>query len=550
MKVACRCVLFFLLLASFGNDPAAAQGPDVSTTFRSSRPEYEQLFRLIRTTLSRDHVEFRGKTGPVSGFAAGTSYPQIWLRDAATIIPASRLFYPAPPIVSWIEEHLAFQRPDGSLEDWIDANGKADKNTTETDQEASAVLASAQAASLVGPDWLGKAVAGVPLIERLDRALRFVLRVRFDGERGLVTGAHTADWGDVDMGEADQRAIYADSKTNWTCDIYDQAIVYGAGRALAKLWESRGSPQKALFWRESTARLRENADKVLWQEERGYYRVHVHLGGLKHDFDEDVIFPMGGNAEAVLQGLASPEKARRIFETALKRQAEFKLPAVSGSLLPPYPKGFFKHPALDDPYEYQNGGLWDWFGAKLVYGMFENGHSGAAREKLLELARKDIANKGLYEWDAPDGSGRGSPFFAGSAGSLAKALVEGYFGVRLARGSLDLTPRLGEDMAKASIRIPAAGVYAAFEYRWDPKTTQILYRYESDIPNPGTVKVTLPAPLAALTVGAAPSALAVTLDGRPVEFTVETVSRDVVVGIRTDFRPHTLLIEKSPRSPL
>jgi hypothetical protein len=524
---------------------APGQGPEVSTTFRSSVSEFEQLFHLIRATLSRDRVEFPGKTGPVAGFAAGTSYPQIWLRDAATIIPASRLFYPAPYLVSWIEEHLAFQRPDGSLEDWIDASGKADKNTTETDQEASAVLGAAQAVRILGLEWPGKNIRGVSILERLDRALRFVLSARFDKTQGLVTGAHTADWGDVDMEDADQKAIYTDAKTNWTVDIYDQAIVYGAGRALAELWDGRGAPDKVRFWRDASEKLRENADRILWQEDRGYYRVHVHLGDLKHDFNEDAMFPMGGNAEAILGGLASPEKARRIIDTALARQAEFKMPTLSAVLLPPYPKGVFKHPAVDEPFEYQNGGLWDWFGAKLVYAMFENGFSDVAREKLLEIARKNIANKGLYEWDAPDGSGRGSPSYAGSAGSLAKALFEGYFGVKLSPAGLELAPRLGEHSARANVRIPAAGVYAAFEYRWDPKAGRILYRYESNVPKEGVVRVTLPAPLAAQAVGADSSVLEVSLDGRPVEFSIGSIRRDIVVSVRTDFRPHTLLIERA-----
>ena len=124
-------------------------------------------------------------------------------------------------------------------------------------------------------------------------------------------------------------------------------------------------------------------------------------------------------------------KRSRIIEQALSRQKEFGVSTISGSLLPPYPKGFFKHPALDEPYEYQNGGQWDWFGGRLVLAMFESGFSREAREKLIEIARKNIANGGFYEWDTKDGAGRGSDFYSGSAGSLARALIEGYLGVRI-----------------------------------------------------------------------------------------------------------------------
>jgi len=529
------------LLAASARDPSGlAAGREIPTTIRTSVPEFKGLLGLIRGTLSHDKVEFAGKTGVVAGFAAGTSYPQIWLRDAATVIPASKYFYPAPYLVSWLEEHLALQRPDGSLFDWFNFEGKVDKNTTETDQEASAVLAAAQAARIVEPGWLDRKIDGVSVIDRLDRALKSVFAARFDKSRGLVIGAHTADWGDVDMEDADRNAIYNDARTNWTADIYDQAIVYGACRALAELWEGRGAAENAAFWRKTAEALRGSADRHLWQEDKGYYRVHIHLGSLKHDFDEDAIFPMGGNAEAVLRGLASEEKARRIIETAMARQIEHRMPAVSAGLLPPYPAGVFKHPAVDQPFEYQNGGLWDWFGAKLVYAMFEHGYAASAREKLLELARKNIASNGLYEWDAPDGTGRGSPFYAGSAGSLALALFEGYFGIKLTRDGLELSPRLGEASARIHVRIPAAGVFAAYDYRWLPAESRISLRYESSIRKSGFVRLTLPPSLSGTEASAGGKDLAVKLDGRPVPFSVERLNRDVILQIETDFSPHSL----------
>jgi hypothetical protein len=520
---------------------------DVRTTVRTSVPEYRDLLHLVRATLSHDRVEFDGKSGPVAGFSAGTSYPQIWLRDAATIIPASKYFYPAEYLCSWVEEHLARQRLDGSLFDWVDPEGKTDKNTTETDQEASAVLAAAQAARLVGSEWLDRKVAGVSVLDRLDRALGSVFATRFDRKRGLTTGAHTADWGDVDLEDADQNAIYTDARTNWTADIYDQAIVYGACLALAEVWEGRGAAEKAVAWRAAAAGLRTNADLHLWQEDKGYYRVHVHLGSLEHGFDEDAIFPMGGNAEAILWGLASEDKARRVIETALARQAEHRMPAISSSLLPPYPAGVFKHPAVDQPFEYQNGGLWDWFGAKLVYAMFEHGFSAVARDKLLELSRKNIANGGLFEWDAPDGSGRGSPFYAGSAGSLAKALFEGYLGIKLTRDSLELAPRLGEDSARVHVRIPAARAYASYEYRWDAGSNVLTLKYQSSFDKSGWLRIALPAALAGELASNGESGLKATRDGRTVPFSVERRNRDVILVVRTDFAPHRLEILASTR---
>ncbi len=506
------------------------------TDIRSGVREFQAELDLIKATLSHNKVSFTGKTGEVSGFAAGSGYPQIWLRDAATILPASRLFYDAPFLSSWLLEHLAFQKPDGGLEDWIDSRGESDKNTTETDQETSAIRAAADVVRVLGPEWLSRQVAGTSVLERLERALLWGVENRLDPERGLIKGAHTADWGDVDMNLPDQRAIYADAGTHWTSDIYDQAQFYGAALALAGLLESGGQPERAAAWRDRAAAIKKSADRWLWQEERGYFRVHVHLDGLVHGFDEDAIFPMGGNAEAALTGLASDAQCRKIFAAAAARQDEYKISTIGGALLPPYPKGTFRHPMVDDPYEYQNGGQWDWFGAKLVRAMFERGSSRTARKKLLEIASKNATNKGLFEWDTPDGQGRGSAFYSGSAGSIALALVEGYFGVILDRDKLRLEPKLGEDRGSVNIRIPAAGRFAAYEHVWDAEKKTLRFRFASDVAKPGTVKILLPAALSEA------KRLIVRLDGKKADYRLDRREDDVFLVLDTDFSNHFLVV--------
>jgi len=514
------------------------------TDFRSSVREFGELFKLIRSTLNRNKVTFQGKTGPVSGFAAGSAYPQIWLRDASTIIPASRFLYETPFLRSWIEEHLAFQRADGSLEDWIDSRGKADKNTTETDQETSAVRAAAAVTKLIGPDWLAKNIRGETVLARLTKALDFVLLNRFDKGHGLITGAHTADWGDVDMNAPDQRAIYVDGATHWTCDIYDQSQFHAAALDLAWMLDAGGQGSKAGSWREKAELIRKNADRWLWQEDKGFYRVHIHLDALKHAFDEDAMFPMGGNAEAVISGLASEDKSRRIFESALARQKQYSISTVSGALLPPYPMGTFKHPMVDQPYEYQNGGQWDWFGGKLVAAMFERGFSRPAREKLLEIAEKADANIVLYEWDSPAGKGQGSAFYSGSAGSLGLALIEGYFGFKISRDSLSLEPKLGEDAATVHVYLPAADVFAAYSYQWDGRAGLMTLRFNSSVAGRGTVKLLIPWVKDAAAGVERPAASDVRLDGAKAAFRTEVIHHDALLTVETDFKNHVLTVKK------
>ena len=513
------------------------------TRIESSVPEFMELQKLIRITLDNDTIDFQGRTGRIRGFSAGAGYPQVWLRDSATIIPASRFFYPDSFLVSWLEEHLAFQKADGSLEDWVDARGRSDKNTVETDQETSAVHSAYQVFLLRGKGWLEKKVGGEPVINRLEEAVEFLFQNRFDRERGLITGAHTADWGDVDPEDADQKAIYVDEKTRWTADIYDQSMGYEACRELAAMLRALGVQDRPDVWEGRAESLRSAADRLLWQEDKGFYRVHLHIDPFPHDFDEDSMFAMGGNAQAVISGMADSGKSRRIIQTALQRQGQFLISSISGSLLPPYPAGFFRHPAMDEPYEYQNGGQWDWFGGRLVLAMFENGFSTQAREKLLQIIRKDIQNGGLFEWDTKDGAGRGSDDYAGSAGSLARALFEGYLGFKLGERSLILEPNLGMDENRIQIHLPSSGLVLAYEYRPVPAEKKIVLSYESNYSGPGEVRVLVPwALFGAADREAAEKTVLARRDGVPYPFRWMSRGQDDYIAMDTDLRKHTLEI--------
>jgi hypothetical protein len=546
LAVAAAGLAFWLLARTDDPIPTAGQpewaAPGAFSRIRSERPEFETLFALIRTTLRANEAAFRAPSGFVRGFAAGSAYPQIWIRDAATILPAARFFYGAPYLHSSVIEHLSRQKPNGEIEDWFDSAGRVDKNTTESDQETSTVLAAGQITDLIGPAWLRWSVSGAIVLERLENALAFIFRERFDQTLGLVKGAHTIDWGDVEMEEPDQRAIRMGSNSHWTAGIYNQAQFYAACLELADLWRRGGSPAKAAPWAERAAAVRAAADRFLWQEARGFYRLHIHITPLRHAFDEDAMFAMGGNAEAVLSGLASPEKARRIFEAALSRRKEFRVSTISGVLLPPYPRGAFAHPMVDEPFEYQNGGQWDWFGGKLVLAMFREGAAAEAAGELRAIAGKDAAHGGLFEWDAPDGAGRGSARFSGSAGSLARALIEGYYGIGLSDGGLTLSPRLGADSGAVHVFIPAARRFVGFDQAFDEESLTLTIIYASDWTDTGGLRVLWPGHDKSGRAIVVPSRFDVRRDGAPIPYRIEKTGNDSYIRIETDWKRHSLRI--------
>jgi hypothetical protein len=512
------------------------------TWFRSSLTPVNELYELIRITLEQNEVNFKGKTGTVYGFSPGKNYPQIWLRDANTIIRGARLFYEENYLVSWLKEHLFYQKENGALYDWIDSRGEMDKNTTETDQESSAVQAAYQAYEVLGSQWLEKKVKGQRIIDRLAMALEYVLLNRFDERRGLLTGAHTADWGDVDVVDQGQEAVYVDERTKWTADIYDQAMFYKACMELAEMWEALGERQKAGDWRGIALSLRKTTNQRLWQEEKGFYRIHLHLSSYTHEFDEGDMFAMGGNAAAVLSGLADSYKAKRIIETALMRQEQYGISTISGTLLPPYPENTFKHGLMDQPYEYQNGGQWDWFGGRLIYSMFENGYSAQARDKLIEIIEKNLNNRGFFEWDTREGTGRGSDLFCGSAGVMAQAVVEGYFGVKLSEKSLSLEPKLGKESGHIRSVFPASDLWAEYDYQYDEKNFRITLQYKSHFRDRGLIRILIPQNKGDNTRGPQKQDLRVNLDGESIDFDLKRVNSDLFVEFPTDFNDHEAVV--------
>jgi hypothetical protein len=515
--------------------------PEDKTTLHSSWSDIDKIMKIIRLTLHRNEVSFTGKTGRISGFAPGTDYPQIWLRDANTILWASRYFYGQDFLCSWLEEHLAHQKQEGSLEDWIDSQGKTDKNTTETDQETSAVQAAFQIHGLLGPRWLEKPIDGIRIIDRLDQALEFVWATRRDPEISLITGAHTADWGDVDLVDGDQKAIYVDDRTHWTADIYDQSMFYEACLNIAAMWDDLGNKNRRDYWEDTAKTVKDCTDKWLWQEDKGFYKIHIHLDSLRHGFDEEDMFAMGGNTTAILSGLADEAQTRSIILEALKRQEDHNLSTISGTLLPPYPKNIFKHPLLDDPFEYQNGAQWDWFGARLVYAMFQHGFSRLAKQKWQEIIHKNVENRGFFEWDNKEGVGLGSDFFAGSAGSMGKALFEGYFGIAHKRNDLAIEPKLGKDSAKIHIFQPANGFFFAFDYRFDENADRITMEFHSSFPEIKTVRILNPWFSAGETEEVSDQ-IEVFLDGETVGFKRERKNQDEFLIFRTDLLQHTVEI--------
>lgn len=543
------------------------------TAYSSDNDSLNRLQDFFQPTLKANEKYFQGQQGFVKGFGAGRGYPQIWLRDSATIIPASRYYYATEYLTTWLEEHLAHQGEDGNLNDWI-ASGPvanfqsggapkakevyrfrqneaaaetitiaADKNTTEADQETSAVDAAYQVFKITGDrNWLNKNIRGRTLLQRLDFSLEYLLKARFDSKYGLVSNAFTADWGDVSPAYSDQRAIYLDEKTPLVVGLYTNVLFYRAAEQLREIYAVLKQTERADYWKKKAAAIKENINKNLWQEDKGFYRIHLILTpSLVKDWqDESNLFAMGGNGLAVLYGVADDTQSRQIFEVAERRQREFGFSTIAGVLLPSYPKGFFMHPAVNEEYYYQNGGQWDWFAGRFILAEFERGYSARAYRQLIKIGEKTVANNGLYEWHTKDGKGVGSSDYAGNAGSLAAAIFQGVYGIYLSDKTLSLKIRLGDQLGQIHLYQPATDKYVAYRYCYSEVSNTVRIIYESNSPGVGEICVLLPK-------NRQPGKLMI--DGKKRAFRSVMTGEDAYGCFSTDWKTHQseLIIAEPPQ---
>lgn len=379
---------------------------------------------LLRTILKNNEIY---KDNKIFGFSPGSTYPAVWIRDTATFISYAKHHYPLPVFEGILELFLKNQGKDGDIVDWIDVSGKTDKNTVETDQESSLVIAAFEIAK-ENPAWLLKPIAGIKVYRRLEMALDWVWQNKRSPKHDLVFSGFTADWGDVENSYPDKRARKLSDRSTPVFSIYTQAKYIQAMAKLIKVSKNLKGPEKLLQWQKRLNTVKQQAKKLLYLKDKGYFIAHIVPSKEKERYFEmeKEMLAVGGNAEAIIAGLMSREEIKKFIDVLEMKRSEYKLRTVSFTLIPPYPEGFFPHHLLTHPWNYQNGGEWDWIGGRVVQALFMKGFKNEARTYLLEIVKKNLANFGIFEWEDRMGTGRGALFYTGAAGVIGEAILLGY----------------------------------------------------------------------------------------------------------------------------
>ncbi|QIL41923.1 hypothetical protein G7074_23235 [Pedobacter sp. HDW13] len=372
------------------------------------------------------------------GFTAGDGYGEVWIRDLNTFIELSCKVNDKSQIRKHLITFFQFQQADGSILDGYIPSKQAGsegtfyksdlvpgylghKNTVETDQETSLIQAIAKYINITGDkSILNEQVAGLPVKKQMERAMDFLLKERFNEKYGLIWGATTADWGDVQPEQG--WGVVIDENTHRAIDIYDNAMFLIAINDFIAVGDL--NPAEITKWKGIYKSVRQNINKYLWDDKAQKYIPHLYLNGspFPASFDESKVYYHGGTAVAIEAGLLSKKQVKEAYEKMQKNVKDANAATIGLTLYPVYPAGTFQNKVMG-PYSYQNGGDWTWFGGRMVTQLIRYNLLAEAKEALDPMLARVISNNGFYEWYTPDNKPKGSSSFRGEAGVLWTAIT-------------------------------------------------------------------------------------------------------------------------------
>ncbi len=424
----------FLLLIAFLPLFIACKGG------KSTSPEKELAEKILADPLM-SQVEQMAMDIVKGGFNAGDGYGEVWIRDYNTFIEIAIDVMPDSLIQDNLLTFFRFQGETGDIVDgFIDITRAKDseigykyrrtklepryaahKNTVETDQESSLMQAVYRYVTRSGNrSFLHKEIDGKTVERRLEWALEYLMNERYDNTYGLLWGATTSDWGDVQPEHP--WGVELDESSHLAIDIYDNAFFIIAINHYLELTDNSATKQR---WSKVRDQIKTNVRKHLWDVKNQKFRPHIYLDGspFPADFDENQIHYHGGTAMAIEADLLSKEEIMIVNAQMVENVKASGAPSIGLTVYPPYPEGFFLNKGMH-PYGYQNGGDWTWFGGRMIRQLIRNGFVQEAYDEVQPMLERVIKNKGFFEWYMKDGTPSGSGTFRGSAGVLYTAIED------------------------------------------------------------------------------------------------------------------------------
>ncbi|MGY4384047.1 glycogen debranching enzyme [Pedobacter sp. UYP24] len=425
-------ILFSILLVNFCTSFSLSVAPSLSAA--PAIVPADSLDTMLKT------VKSMAENLVKKGFTAGDGYGEVWIRDFNTFMNVSCKVSDHELIKKNLITFLKFQQPDGSILDGYVPNPKGSgvpynyyhsslapgyaghKNTVETDQESSLIQAVSKYIKSTGDkSILTDTVAGSTMQKQLGMAMQFLLKYRFEAKYGLIWGATTSDWGDIQP-EHDW-GVEINKETHKAIDIYDNAMFVIAIDNYLGFADLSNADRK--YWNSIMKMIKLNVRKHLWDKKLQKFKPHIYLNGspFPSTLNEEEIYYHGGTTIAIEAGLMSKQEVKQAYVKMQQNVKAAKAATIGLTIYPVYPKGTFKNSGMN-PYNYQNGGDWTWFGGRMISELIRFGYMKEAKEALTPMLERVMKNKGFYEWYTPDNRPQGSSSFRGEAGVLWTAISQ------------------------------------------------------------------------------------------------------------------------------
>ena len=559
---------------------------DCRTTIESGEPGLDGLYARTREAMLRGRRRYQTPRGPFVGYISGDTwhFDGIWLRDWIYQLPAARHW--DGELACGIDRFLEAQAGDGQVPDGIERDGRNWRVGLESDVEYIMVLGVWQTWQATGDDaWLARVIGCLEKALRYirrderhwDRRHRLVKRQHscdtwdFDidgagdsGQRRHVIATCDASgyyaafvvmaamWEHLACstpvravsitavpavdGEAPARSPHGrDIHGQDARDTHGQDARDTHGRDAR---DTANATRRAEYWRRQADGYRRRAVKLLWDGAK--FLHHAHLDAIDHaDFDEPQQLAMG-NTWAMTRGLADGGKARSIIDEYRRRHRATGDAEPWWSLQPGYPDrlGYWRE-SFRRQGGYANGGLMPWVGGELCRACFRFGREAYGLELLRRWIDHLDRTGGCHVWYWPDGTPgfrttNEAPYTGWGMAQWLSALVEGLAGIEDESGQMrrvNLRPGWACGAGGTGFQ-PVRGIYAAARYA----ASEAYFAYRLDLGAVVSSSAATSTPLIRLTfTGSGERAdldlllpagfepRQVSLDGHPVEFSVEAI---------------------------
>jgi hypothetical protein len=466
------------------------------TRIRTGRPEFDELYPLVRSFLEQDILDLCIDGQQIRGYRTPDTR-SIWIRDLSDMMRVTRHF--ESDLHSAVRHFAQTQSESGRIFDYFTTfpeklPGERENWTkyvrvpVEADVEYRFVKAAWLAwQASCDDDWIRL------LLPHMEKALDYITSHPWYWEpaRGLVKRAYTIDTWDFayTAGKHGWLQFQINADTFWGILHGDNSGYYEAFRIMAALCRHFDDTAHADVWESRAARLRDSLNRNCWN---GRFYTHfvklatVDIPGVDEANQLSLSNPMDVN-----RGVTSHAQAASILQEYQQRRDEGRAFAEWFSIDPPFPDGVFGDDRLVGG-AYCNGGIMPLVGGELARAAFEHGFESYGTDILRRYFDLVSKTRATYLWYFPDGrpstveastSPEASPTDGWGSSAMCWAMIEGLAGVvdeSCGFGSVLLSPRwIAAGIAEAEVEVGYRCSGRAIGYQYRLRTGKIEVAVES-----------------------------------------------------------------------